>query len=343
MNGRKARKPDVDGHNDGFSFPRSRSRHPSRAGIAVQDGENLLRLYTSAGGKAWRTSLGWPAVGDCMPRRTSAETGRSVSPPATSRNPFGERIESNDGDRPAATAVSAAVSVDATPSTSHLTPCRGGGSPGNPFIPAPEEGQPKRRSCSPINPFSPPADVLRAASDELLSPDAAQTPSQSTASAAAAAAAAGTDTSRRTEEMMEPPPDTDLCARPAESQQRRATERLPALQPLRSASPPSAASNTGSLLRRRSRSPTPPQVTSTRWTMLDPPRKDLTPSELRAAWFGVSLGTGGRVTELKLVDNGLVGTLPNALGGLEMLRYLHLGRNTLSGWSVGRLPAEPMS
>ncbi|CAM9155354.1 unnamed protein product [Ectocarpus fasciculatus] len=66
--------------------------------------------------------------------------------------------------------------------------------------------------------------------------------------------------------------------------------------------------------------------------MLDPPRrKDLTPSDSRAAWFGVSLGAGGRVTELKLVDNGLVGILPNALGGLEMLRYLHLGRNTLSG------------
>ncbi|CAN0527301.1 unnamed protein product, partial [Ectocarpus sp. 8 AP-2014] len=65
--------------------------------------------------------------------------------------------------------------------------------------------------------------------------------------------------------------------------------------------------------------------------MLDPPqKKDWTPSDSRAEWFGVSLGTGGRVTELKLVDNGLVGTLPNALGGLEMLRYLHLGRNILS-------------
>lgn len=37
------------------------------------------------------------------------------------------------------------------------------------------------------------------------------------------------------------------------------------------------------------------------------------------------------MAELKLVDNGLVGTLPSALGGLEMLRYLHLGRNALSG------------
>ncbi|CAN0362620.1 unnamed protein product, partial [Hapterophycus canaliculatus] len=49
------------------------------------------------------------------------------------------------------------------------------------------------------------------------------------------------------------------------------------------------------------------------------------------AWFGISLGKAKRVTEVRLVDNGLVGTLPNDLDGLTMLRYLHLGRNTLSG------------
>ncbi len=95
--------------------------------------------------------------------------------------------------------------------------------------------------------------------------------------------------------------------------------------------PLAATTDIGSV-RCRSRSPSPTTDTSGRSAFLGSPgqRKSLE-AGAGAAWFGVSLGPGARVTELKLVDNGLVGTLPSALGGLEMLRYLHLGRNALSG------------
>lgn len=48
-------------------------------------------------------------------------------------------------------------------------------------------------------------------------------------------------------------------------------------------------------------------------------------------WYGVSLGADYRVTALKLADNGLAGRLPGDLGGLVMMRYLHVGRNYLTG------------
>ncbi|CAM9349545.1 unnamed protein product, partial [Discosporangium mesarthrocarpum] len=50
-----------------------------------------------------------------------------------------------------------------------------------------------------------------------------------------------------------------------------------------------------------------------------------------AAWFGVSLNKRQRVVELKLVDNELGGSLPDSLGNLHMLRYLHMGRNRIGG------------
>ena len=101
----------------------------------------------------------------------------------------------------------------------------------------------------------------------------------------------------------------------------------------RSASPLAATSHAGSV-RSRSPSQSPTVDTSGRSAFLGSPgkRKSLE-AGAGEAWFGVSLGPGARVTEVKLVDNCLVGTLPSALGGLEMLRYLHLGRNALSGAS----------
>ena len=48
-------------------------------------------------------------------------------------------------------------------------------------------------------------------------------------------------------------------------------------------------------------------------------------------WHGVTTDTAGRVTELALGDNGLVGSLPLALGNLPRLETLDLGDNALSG------------
>ena len=48
------------------------------------------------------------------------------------------------------------------------------------------------------------------------------------------------------------------------------------------------------------------------------------------AWHGVRV-IDGHVTELDLQANGLSGELPDALGNLSNLEYLHLGTNNLSG------------
>ena len=48
-------------------------------------------------------------------------------------------------------------------------------------------------------------------------------------------------------------------------------------------------------------------------------------------WYGVSTDTNGRVTELNLGGNNLVGTLPAALGNLDQMVNLQLWGNQLSG------------
>ena len=54
-------------------------------------------------------------------------------------------------------------------------------------------------------------------------------------------------------------------------------------------------------------------------------------------WHGVTTDTAGRVTGLELVDNGLVGSIPPALGNLENLERLDLGSNALAGPIPGEL------
>ena len=51
-------------------------------------------------------------------------------------------------------------------------------------------------------------------------------------------------------------------------------------------------------------------------------------------WYGVTADAAGRVTELRLDDNGLAGPIPAALGDLARLEWLSLRRNDL----VGRIP-----
>ena len=48
-------------------------------------------------------------------------------------------------------------------------------------------------------------------------------------------------------------------------------------------------------------------------------------------WHGVSTDAAGRVTELDLIENGLKGTIPEAIGGLASLETLYLGWNGLTG------------
>ena len=49
------------------------------------------------------------------------------------------------------------------------------------------------------------------------------------------------------------------------------------------------------------------------------------------SWFGVETDADGRVTALKLRNNGLAGTLPPEIGDLTELRELHLHYNRISG------------
>ena len=67
-------------------------------------------------------------------------------------------------------------------------------------------------------------------------------------------------------------------------------------------------------------------TTATNWTSDQP----------LSSWHGVTTDSDGRVTELDLNGNGLTGTLPSALGDLDVLERLDLGDNALSG----ELPAE---
>ena len=50
-----------------------------------------------------------------------------------------------------------------------------------------------------------------------------------------------------------------------------------------------------------------------------------------SSWYGVSTDASGRVTGLSLFYNGLIGTLPPALGRLSRLKYLELFGNQLTG------------
>ena len=57
-------------------------------------------------------------------------------------------------------------------------------------------------------------------------------------------------------------------------------------------------------------------------------------------WYGLTADADGRVTELRLEDNGLAGPVPVALGGLARLELLSLGSNALTGpipAALGRL------
>ena len=59
------------------------------------------------------------------------------------------------------------------------------------------------------------------------------------------------------------------------------------------------------------------------------------------SWHGVTVDDDGRVTELALADNGLVGPLPSALASLRRLEDLDLGENDLTGpipVALGSLP-----
>ena len=58
-------------------------------------------------------------------------------------------------------------------------------------------------------------------------------------------------------------------------------------------------------------------------------------------WFGVETDVNGRVTSLDLRGNGLTGTIPEALGQLNNLKYLYLAHNDLTGCIPSALRAIP--
>ena len=332
--GREAPDHHVDDEEDPFSFPaRSRLRSPSRAAVpnATQDRDSLRALFECTRGGSWRTSLGWPSW-DCVRR--------------TSQNPFGKVGDVDEPKRRPPTAVSEAPATGAAGAGSGCsTPTRtgGGGSPGNPFA---------RAEIHNGNPFAPPTPTTRAS----LSKTPASPPAGADASGRRATAAqvvppvcstspTGTPTAMRraTDHLPSPPPSPPSPASRGASPLAAAASARKVWGGRRSPSPPTDTQTRSTLLDRprprgsnaleagsRYRSPSPPADAQRRSVLLDPPRQRGS-IEAGAAWFGVSLGTAGRVTDLKLVDNGLVGILPSALGGLEMLRYLHLGRNALSG------------
>ena len=53
-------------------------------------------------------------------------------------------------------------------------------------------------------------------------------------------------------------------------------------------------------------------------------------------WYGVTTNDDGKVTELRLLENGLAGPIPGTLGNLSSLNRLNLGDNALTG----TIPAE---
>lgn len=282
---------DVDG-DDPFSLPaRSRSPSPSRAAVPNATVD--------------RDSL--RALFECTGGRswrTSLGWPSWEGVPRASRNPFGEVAGSNVDDTKRGLATAAAA-TGAGSGCSIPQRTGGGGSPCNPFA---RNG----------NPFAP------------LTPTRSTFISNKTASPPAGRAA----NTRRATETLASPPACLTSSTDTPTAMRRGTEMLPSPPslPSRGTSPLAVGANARKVRTSRYRSPSPPADAQTRSALLDPPRQRSSRSlEAEAAWFGVSLGKAARVTELKLVDNGLVGTLPSALGGLEMLRYLHLGRNALSG------------
>ena len=50
-----------------------------------------------------------------------------------------------------------------------------------------------------------------------------------------------------------------------------------------------------------------------------------------STWYGVSVGSDGRVEKLQLVQNGLSGTIPSQIGDLNRLDFLNLSVNSLYG------------
>ncbi len=73
-------------------------------------------------------------------------------------------------------------------------------------------------------------------------------------------------------------------------------------------------------------------TTSTNWNDANTPLSQ---------WHGITTNDDGRVTDVDLTNNNLVGTLPAQLGNLTALNNLALGQNSLSGSipsAIGTLP-----
>lgn len=283
---------------------------------AAQDRECLVTLYRSThGGKTWRNSRGWPtdASFQSSPRvRRSAERRQYVINAATI---IVSGTSAGRAPQPAAQPRQFARTSNANPFV-HNNPFAGDHVPASvspPLSPAAEAENTslRRKSLPPRRIFNNPFDVPAAedtAQKPPLSPfaDTIEVPLASEASLA--------NGGSRNERLI-------LSQAMVKSPERFTRRGINTAARSTMCSPTRFKKNSSALEGFRR------QRVEDRG---DSNRKGIQGVE----WYGVSLGAGHRVTELKLSDNGLAGRLPENLGDLEMMRYLHIGRNCLTG-SIG--------
>lgn len=314
------------GRAQSYSPPSRRSSLSATFEPATHDRACLIALYRSThGGKTWRNSRGWPI-------EVSLQRPQSVRTPAQ-----GEKRFVN------ATTIVSSTSTGCSPqrpgSIAHLRPLARR-SNANPFAPQ--------------NPFAGdvPAAVSRAPAPvpaENISSREKNLPLQRTCHNPCDVPAAANTAQKPPFSPIADTIEVPLILEGSSADSGKGNERLISPQavikssgkatPLRSLAPLSSARvNTGRRSTLNTYSPASfKEATSSpeRYRKQnvkgggDRNRKHI--QEVR--WYGVSLGTGNRVTELKLSDNGLAGTLSENLGGLEMMRYLNIGRNFLTGAS----------
>lgn len=293
-----------------------------------QDRECLAAIYVETDGATWRTTVGWPdAAIESSPRRQEAleprESGRMGSAKARGKSggylspSMGGPLSPTRGFGVASSSQPLCGSNDQSPkaisSCGEKTARNGNGVEAKPT----EAGvsvYEHKRPCSPSNPFTSTPVIERGP----------HSPSNPFAPSPAYIETAATVNAHRTRRS---PLESNRPVPLAQHHSLAITTTGSRLPRSRSTSPSGHCSTMGAQSSNLARN----RAGSALLGGSKGKRASSTGVERGVAWFGVSLGNAGRVTELKLVDNGLAGRIPDALGELEMLRYLHVGRNNLQG------------
>lgn len=287
-----------------------RSRTGRRSGSSPLpspcDFECLSALYLETGGECWRTNWGWPFA---KPRRGSPRpTDRRVGQAMASPNWVGHTLTHTvqEDMQPVGEAVSASAIKVTTGIGTERGDCRSDRT--KTIATKHLASRDKARGRREGNPF-------------------AVTP------------LTGAHRERHTVSPCNPfDPTTSLVA---------STTSAPELQeerPLSSVTPGATCPDTSARLTNASSitlaiGPSPSSMSAKTVTTTSSDmacRRSPEAGDATAGWFGVSVNGAGRVTELKQADSGLIGCIPSALDRMSMLRYLHLGRNSLRGGFRGR-------